>query len=76
MVLWGLMNLREETPAPESVKAPMEEVRPAIRKENSHLKLSEQWAADMELAARTVADGTRATRTEEKLRRHYEKRSK
>ena len=76
MVLWGLMNLCEETPAPESVKAPMEEVRPAIRKENSHFKLSEQWAADMELAARTVADGTRATRTEEKLRRHYEKRSK
>lgn len=57
MVLWGLMNLREETPAPEYAKAFVEEVRPAIRKEFSFYKLPEQWAAFCESVRKNGESG-------------------
>lgn len=63
MVLWGLENLKTETPPPAYIGKYVEEVRTTVRKEYSFFQLQEQWDALCESIIRNGESGGAFLRT-------------
>ena len=67
MVLWGLENLTEETPAPAYARKYVEKERPVIHKKYSFFRLPEQWDSFCESVAAGGESGGAFLKTVEQV---------